>query len=380
MVKFRCGLVTLLLLPALASAQLAVHPAQVRQNGPWLISVQGEWPNGCGGEIRTQVSASSIDITAVPATGVDICTQVVLPFFELVNPRASSAEVDFGDSVTVNYRYDGELRGSIEVPFSESAAPAERFRTGSWVTSIANHGLFIDQQNDVLTAALFDYDADGQAVWYYAAGKVEGDVYIADMVRYGEIVCVTAPCERVAPVRQGRIELLLTDTDEIHARLVDVLESPRVVGADHLVYRQLDLSRSADLPQPGPGEPALPDLVGEWLGGVQGDGAREDDFQTQVIKYSGLDLGGAVDTHVFSAFAAGEGVPDPAPLLYRIRCDVGQPGAAARCQLEGYQSLGASCAAEFGYSAVGVDRVRSAVHCSSADADYDSVFHLFRLD
>lgn len=359
---------------------LRVYPEQPRKDGPLLLLVVDEWSNGCGGEIRATVSADQIEIAAQPSQA-ELCTQVITPFFDLIDPRErSDAEIDFADEVTVNYRFDGELRASQTIRFGTEITPAERFQTGSWTNgTLANHGLFIDQQGDVLTAALLDYDADGKATWYYAAGKVEGPVFSADMVRYGEIVCVTAPCPRAAPVRQGRVNLLWFDTDVLIADFSNVLESGLGQVYNQHVYQRLDLYRSPELPQPAPGELPLPDLVGNWLGGVQGDGARADDFRAFVIKYGGLDLSGAADAHYFDVYPGQGDGADPGQVEFRIRCAGGIVGSA-ECSLENYRSSGADCAANFAFSAVGVDRVRTSVQCSSDTLSFNSLFQLFRLD
>lgn len=381
-VSLLCCLLVCLLSGQVRAEQdaLRVYPEQPRKDGALLLLIVDEWSNGCGGEIRTTVTADLIEIAALPSQA-ELCTQVVTPFFDLIDPRErAGADADFADEVTVNYLFDGELRASRTIRFGSESGPAERFQTGSWTNAtLANHGLFIDQQGDVLTAALLDYDADGKATWYYAAGKVEGQVFSADMVRYGEIVCVTAPCPRAAPVRQGRVNLLWFDSDVLIAGFSGVLESGLGQVFNQHVYQRLDLYRSPELPQPSPGELPLPDLIGNWLGGVQGDGARADDFRALVVKYGGLDLSGATDAHYFDVYPGAGAGGDPGQVEFRIRCAGGVSGTA-ECSLENYRSSGADCAASFAYSAVGVDRVRTSVQCSSDTLSFNSLFQLFRLD
>lgn len=383
--------VGLLCLTTSAAAQLqrdslSVHPAAPQRDGPWLILLQDYWPTGCGGTVDTRVSADSIEIIARQSQA-DFCTAVVLPFQQLINPQdLAGRDFRFDPSVTVNYRYDDgqgtQLRDSTQFSFGADDNRPVQVQTGSWVAAgLESSGLFIDQQGEVLTAALLDYDTDGRASWYYSAGKVDGSVYVADMQSYAEIVCVTEPCSRAAPNHGGRINMLLRDENEVLVSFDGVLQSTRVAHQAVYAYQRLDFQRSPELADICCGTPP-PDLVGIWVGGVEGNAQRPDDFRSLVIKYAGIDLSSGLERHHFDVYPAdlSAGI-DPSLALFGISCGDERPvDGPISCSLQDYRYGELSCEASFGYAAVGVERVRVAAVCTGGDMPFESRFHLFRLD
>ncbi len=366
-----------LLLCMLASpvwASIRNFPTNISQQGPWFILVQDQWINGCQGSFEIEVTASTIDIHAVPFAGApgDFCAAVIVPFQYWVNPRDSAgADFQFDSSVTVNFHFDGELRSTEQVVFNELGNTPTRVQTGSWVTSLQNHGLFIDRQGDVMTMALFDYDGNGDATWSYGVGTIDGNVLSAELYSYGEIVCVTEPCDRTAPIRRGQVTMLVFE-NQLLATYVDALPSPSVVFTT-MVYDRLDFQRPPELNIPN--RQPLPDLVGDWIGGMTGDAVRPDDLRAVSISFGGGTGIGTINEWVFdvSTTASGE-------YLYSIFCTDIDQSRAPRCRVVGYFFGDYSCATDFAYRSVGVDRLQSAAACAGPEGSTESTFHLYRAD
>ncbi|MEZ5442898.1 MAG: hypothetical protein R3F15_15600 [Lysobacterales bacterium] len=323
----RCALTTLTLVHAsLALAgqdPLQVFPDQLHREGPLLILLTDEWPDGCGGRVDVVVSAAAIDLLATSTTA-EVCIDSLASLYELIDPLAETPGLVLNDTVTLRYQMNGELRHSRELSFSDQSNHTIKLQTGSWASNLENHGLFLDRQGDVLTAALLDYDADGRAAWSYAVGRIDGNAYSADMVRYGEIECVTTPCSRAAPVLTGRINLVFTFENLLIASYDSVIESPLAQLYGTMQYRRLDFQRSANLPPLDPNRVSVPDLEGVWLAGVQGAGTMDDDFGIVTIRYAGSDSPPDVDgLHLFEAFAGQDldgQTPPPEGLRFAILC------------------------------------------------------------
>jgi hypothetical protein len=170
--------------PSTALAQLIlpdrmiIHPYYPSSNGPFLVEIRDEWPNACGGTVSVQVSAERVQILARETVG-PVCAQVITPFRALINVREQAPEgTVFGSHVLVRYDYSNgqtqQSRQVRDVSFDEFTLDQIVLQSGSWVTpELESSGLFIDQQGDLLTAALFDYDENGRASWHYGVGRVD---------------------------------------------------------------------------------------------------------------------------------------------------------------------------------------------------------------
>ena len=373
----------LLLLSHAALAQnpvpFQIFPDQVHRDGPLLILLADTWPSGCGGTVSVETTAEVIELIATSASS-DFCPAAVTTLYELIDPLVSNEGVRLADTVTVNYRLDGEFRFSRQLSFAEQPNTTVKLQTGSWGSELANHGLFLDRQGDVLTAAMFDYDSEGQATWYYAVGRIDGTAYSADLIRYAEIQCVAAPCSRAAPQRMGRINLIFPYENLLVGSYLDALESPLAQLYGTMSYQRLQFDRSAGLP---PGEfccQTIPDLAGVWLGGIPGDGALADDLGILTIRYAGPDsLGGDNGRYLFEAFAgqfdAGQ---EPTVDDFRFALTCGAPDYL--CRMAGAVRQDAACQVEFHHSDVGVDRVNVPALCDTDSGQVASRFMLYRQD
>ncbi|MCB1606241.1 MAG: hypothetical protein KDI71_04605 [Xanthomonadales bacterium] len=246
----------------------------------------------------------------------------------------------------------------------------ERVQTGSWVTTLQNHGMFIDRQNDVMTMAIFDYDSEGRATWSYGVGTIDGNVVSAELYSYDEIVCISEPCDRTAATRRGSVTMLVFP-NELLATYVDALPSPSV-RADTFRYNRLDFQRPAELDVPD--HAPLPDFAGNWLGGFTGDATRPDDLRSVTITYEGGTGIGAITEWYFDVFATASG-----DYLYTIFCSDLDPTRAPRCRVSMFYD-DSTCSTDFTYRSVGVDRLQVPATCSGPAGSAESSFHLYRTD
>ncbi|MCB1607202.1 MAG: hypothetical protein KDI71_09535 [Xanthomonadales bacterium] len=384
----RIWIVLALLIGTSANAQLAyqpisVYPANLNPDAPFLILVEDSWIDGCGGSVALRVSPGIIEVEATLASPIlgRVCTAVLVPFKRLINPRDLVGEdFEFADSVSVNYLVNNgngpELRYTRQISFGAGTNPATRAQAGGWVTpELASSGLFIDQQGEILSAALFDYGDDNLGNWYYAAGPVNGNVFVGDMSAFGLIQCITQPCERAAPVSNGRINILLRGANEAIVEFSQI-EFPGSVlqsGEDAVVYHRLDFTRSPGLPSdPLDGDLALPDLVGSWVGGMASADLGVDDFRTLRVSYAGFDNSHGVAGHRFDVFNGNATAGDPS---FQIYCaDLRPVDGNVGCSLQGYRfgsDQGSECTAEFRFADVGEERLRASAVCGGSALEFE---------
>ncbi len=391
MVKAWIAAGALIFASATVNAQLlfepvTVHPAAVNRDAPWLILIDDSWADGCGGTVQTRVSPQLIEIEGTlssPMLG-QVCTAALVPFKQLINPADLVPQgFVFADNVTINYLVDNgngaQLRYSRQMQFSSQPNQTVRAQPGGWTTGLLqSSGLFIDQQGGILSAALFDYGTDNLASWHYAAGPVNGSVFVADLSTFGLINCVTAPCDRAAPVADGKIYMLLRGANEAIVSYRQIPFPGSVVNDsdDAVVYHRLDFRRSAQLPlDPIDGDLPLPDLVGQWVGGMVNADLGVDDFRSMRIEYAGFDDSRGVRSYRYNVFPAAIGEPS-----FQIDCADNRPlDGPVGCSLQGYRygsGQGVACDAFFEFAAVAEESVRAAAQCG----DTTLAFELYRRD
>lgn len=381
-----------------ASAQmlpdrLSLHPQHIAADAAFLIKIEDYWPNGCGGELSVEVQADSILILGRSAQFSEprACTEALLPFTRLINPRDYAPQgLRWANLVKVEYRLDTgtgpELRESESFVVSDEPNAPAAAEIGTWSTPLlANAAMFIDQQDSLLTAALFDYDSDGRASWHYAGGMLNGNVYIAPMQRYGLVECVTTPCPRAAPVQTGSVRMLIDARSRMWVEFDNVLANAPIAGA--IEYTRLDFQRSPEL---AAAELPAPDLVGRWVGGVAATfGPRGEPLPAAVsqwdVVYGGYDNSESglqrVFYHAYPAplFTA-DGRPPSQPLAWRVECvDLRPADGPLHCVIGDYPHPQGSCTVSFEFEAAGHSQVNAKADCGVPSASFGADFNLFRL-
>lgn len=366
----------------LASEPLKIFPAAPVADRPFLLLVEDAWLDGCGGAVSMTVSTERIQVVSKLASpDLDVaCTAVLLAFKQVLNPRAAAPEVDFGEQVTIEYFYDAgtgpELRASRTIAFGEGSLPPTTVQTGGWVTpELESSGLFIDQQGETLTALLAEYDANGQATWYYGAGRVNGSAFSARLESFGEIVCVTEPCDRAAPADGGRVDIILRDRDELVVAYDGVLTSGRVNEDQAFVYSRLRFERAEALSELAV---PIPDLTGRWVAGVGGVNGRPDDYRSVEIAFDRVTMDGGIPRFVYRATPLDD--RDDETRAFEVVCADERPVDGIRsCKLAEFAYAEGDCRASFEFAAAGYARVRAAASCDNTFV-LETRFDMFRLD
>ncbi|WP_395792535.1 hypothetical protein [Aquimonas sp.] len=373
------------------SQRMSVHPENIAPEADFLVLVEDNWPDGCGGEVRVTAQASVIDIVAEaarPPLGT-ACTQALAPFQRLIEPRAELARgSQFAASVKINYWYDigsgPTLVESVVVVFNDKGNSPKQVDTGTWSTpSLGNSGLFIDQQSGLLTAALFDYGRDGNATWHYTGGWVNGNTFVGPISRYSTVVCVTAPCPRALPMAVGRVRMLLDARSRMLVEFVDVL--PPAAAGGGLEYRRLDFERSDSLAN---ASLDIPDLTGHWMGGVASAAAADSspipgEVKEWWIAYGGRDDEGGITREFFHAYAEplgpADGRPPATPLVFRIECaDLRVVDGPVECGIHDYPHSVGACVVSFGFDSAGQAQLSAKAECNGSRS-FAAGFHLFRV-
>jgi len=365
---------------------LSIHPQNIRAGDTFLIHIDSAWSNGCGGEIITSITADAIDVTADPIGRIAgaVCPQVIVPFHDLINPYdLVDASFRFSDNVTVNFSFIGDdgqksLIASKTIVFSDQANTTKTAESGFWVSNdLAYSSLTIDQQQNVLSLALSDFEEDGKPLWYFAAGPVNGNVFSGIMFSYNSgIVCVTEPCPRAVTDKNGRVYMLINDRNEVITKYVGLLD--RNLFSDDLttVYQRLELKPNADLPT----DPViLPDLTGEWVVGVESD-TDIAEFAKYTISYGGesLDTSG-LTSYVFSASITNS-ASTRIEADFTISCIDQRPlDGPLDCEVNNVEYKNSSCVIRFPFSAVANNAVTASADCDGAtDARNDTRFIMYR--
>ena len=375
-----------LLMSGTAFAGLRLDPVRVfpeapQRGQPVLLLVESMWPNGCGGKLETQVFANRIEIIAKPNRNPSVvCTQALVPFTELINPAPLlPANVAFADRVSVRYLVRGEgasdqLMDEDVINFGATAPARAALLSGSFSSnSLALSGLFLDQQEGVISTLLSDYDERGSSSWRFGAGVLHGNVYVGDLTRYQQIVCVRAPCPRATPSSTGKISLLLLNQNEVIARYQDAL-TPELDGSYR--YQRMVFTRAATLPGPQQEESWLPDLVGEWLVGVTGNQRENAAFKRYRIEYLGRSQ---VDARSFDRRFAAVSLTDLND-TFAINCSDARPvDGTISCNLRDFPALARRCDASFEPSSVALGQLRIPATCTRVGDVLATEFLMQRL-
>lgn len=288
---------------------LEVYPAHVTKGEGFLISLNGYWPNSCGGRFYTEIVNDRMIFTADPVSRTSriSCAEIIVPFNELINPE-DMVENDFvfADTVTVEYhmyRINGEKEkvGETELIFSDIPNKNASIESGYWVTDkLSYSSLTIDQQSNMISTTLSDYDIDGNPVWFFSSGTMNGNTYIGEITRYTtNVACIPAQsCPRAIAEQTGHIYILVNDNNDLTVKATGLKDSQ--FFEDYTArYRRNVLSVNPLLPQ---NQIDLPDLTGRWIVGFESDTSRSE-YNQYIIEYTGVDDSNqnAVEKYLFSA-------------------------------------------------------------------------------
>jgi hypothetical protein len=352
---------------------LSIHPAKPQSGQPILLLVQSSWNDGCGGVLDVRVSSTRIDVFQIPNNAPGrVCTQAIVPFEEIINPQETLGNTRFANRVEVRFfRRNSNLSDALIdtdiVEFSATAPATSNVLSGSFsARSLDVSGLFIDQQEGVLSALVSDYDSQGRSSWRFGAGKMHGDVYVGTLARYQQIRCVTTPCPRAAADAVGEINLIALNANELFVSYRNVLSSDVAATATYR-YERLVFNRAATLPSAESPDSWIPDLVGEWLLGVTGSNRENAEFKRYRISYNGRVFSDSnQQNRRFSAVS----VTNPTD-IFEIICRDDRPvDGDLRCRLSNYRALQKTCDASFTRPEVTLGNVRIAARCDTLDTEF----------
>lgn len=352
---------------------VTVHPANPQSGQPILLLLRSFWNDGCGGTVDVRASAERVDVFQIRRTAPDlICTQAAVPLELLINPQEKlPANTQFANRVEVrlfmrNFEGVDELLDSDVVQFSSTPPSSRNVLSGSFsARTLDVSGLFIDQQEGVMSTLLSDYDEQGRSSWRFGAGKMHGDIYIGDLSRYNQIVCVRAPCPRVAANSVGKIYLIALNANELFVSYRDAL-APDVSGITTHHYQRLVFNRGARLPGESSADAWIPDLAGEWLVGVTGTNTENAQFKRYRISYIGrlvIDPNGPIRFSAQSVTNRADG--------FEILCSDDRPvDGELGCRVESYSALQRVCSASIAPEDVVLGNLRVAAECDGVDTEF----------
>jgi hypothetical protein len=353
---------------------LTVHPSNPQNGQPILLLVQSSWNDGCGGALDVRVSSARIDVFQIPNNFIDrLCTRALVPFEEIINPQESlAANAVFANRVEVrffrrNFNLVDELVDTDIVEFSATPPAISDILSGSFSTrSLDISGLFIDQQEGVLSALLSDYDNQGRSSWRFGAGKMHGNVYLGKLSSYQQVRCVTTPCPRAVADTVGEIHLIALNAKELFVSYRNALSSDVAASAAYR-YERLLFNRSATLPSAESLDSWIPDLVGEWLVGVTGSQRENAEFKRYRISYVG---GIFTDSNPQNRGFIAVSVTNPSDVFEFICRDDRPVDGDLRCHLSNYRALQKTCDASFTGADVTLGHVRIAAQCDALETEF----------
>jgi hypothetical protein len=352
---------------------VSVHPAKPQTGQPILLLVQSRFSNGCGGSLDVRVSPERIDITQIPRTGVEICAAVISPFDVLINPQDRlAAGASLASRVEVRYFIRNasgtdELADTDTVEFGNAAPAVSNVFSGSFASErLSVSGLFVDQQEGVISTMLTDYDEQSRNSWRFGAGKMHGNVYVGELSRFQQIRCVTVPCARAVADAVGKIYMIALGPNELFVSYRNAL-APDVSGSGTYRYTRLTFNRPTTLPGAESLDAWIPDLEGEWLAGVTGTSQDNADFKRYRIRYLGRPLIDPVSLdRRFIAQAVTNSVDS-----FEIICRDERPvDGTFVCRLNNYRAMARACEADFAPSVVTLGNLRTDAECNAVATEF----------
>ncbi len=403
----RCGALILLLAVAGQAAakvdpsiagEFSVHPRAIGQDGNFFILVEQPASDHCTTDVQMQISPEAIDLWVAPlADGA--CTSSGQPARRtLLSPRDGvGKDYPFAQTVQLRYRLvsDNEVieldAQEIRIGVGAGASPPERVDSGSWINAeLPFASLVVDQQDQIISLSLLDYDHVGRPIWLYASGELDGNTFSGELYRYRESVCRLKNCKRASGEEKGRIQMVMVEGNDLVVNLDTASHlSSRIEAHRAYSYARIDLTRSPEAARIDASGARIPDLVGTWVAGTAGAGnhsARTSAFEAMTVEYMGpANLHNR--EHIFLAFPGaerlklGDGVFPTAAVRYAVSCLDERPEREQTvCQLMPMSESGSGCIASFPLQAVGVDRISAEATCNDEVGSYATRFEMFRLD
>lgn len=402
-----CGAVsiTLLAFPLVGKAggakmiggELSVHPEHISRDTRFLILFKQDLRNFCTSEPSLQVTTTSIDITVSPMPDSACTEDRIAASTRLMSPvDVVGPSYPFADSIEVRSLLVSDNEVTIletrQIAFSEVQNPPARIQSGSWlVGELGSSSVFVDQQDGIMSAALLDYDLNGQSTWAYTSGELAGNTFSADLKRYRESICALPNCDRANPEEAGHVYMLLHEANELIVQYDSASFSDQIKTGSAYTYRRIDFARSPEAQEIDRTGALLPDLVGEWVGGftgVEGDPDRPAVFQALHLEYLGPSSI-SINEHSFLAFSGTGRSPIIAPVfpsgdvLFSITCVDRRPETeATQCYVLNVLSLRVeACIAQFELGSVEHDRVSADAVCvDGEEGRHLTRFEMFKLN
>ena len=352
---------------------VSVHPAEPQSGQPILLLVRGYWTDGCGGKLDVRASAERVDVFQIALNTPGIfCTTALVQFDEIINPQEHlPANTRFAGRVEVRFfrrTFDTPdvLISSDTVEFTNKAPAAPNVVSGSFsAKTLEISGLFIDQQEGVVSTLLSDYDEQGRSSWRFGAGKMHGNVYVGDLSRFHQIACVTTPCPRSAANAVGTINLIALNANELFVSYRNAV-APDVSGTSTHHYQRLVFNRAPRLPREPSADAWIPDLLGEWLVGVTGTNTENAEFKRYRISYVGKLVIDPTGADRFSATSVTNSRD-----FFEIVCSDDRPVDGVQgCRVESYRALQRTCDASIAPSDVVLGNVRVAADCDLVETEF----------
>ena len=378
------------------AGEMSVHPKSITAQTRFLILIDQPASDFCTSDVQISIEPAQIDLWVVPMSGA-ACSISGSPARQTIfSPRDLVPEsYTFEEQVKVRYRLisDNEVidLDNQVIRFVQLRALPERVESGSWITpKLPQSSLQIDQQEDLISLSLLEYDMGGRPIWLYSAGRIDGDTYEGDLFAYRETMCRMKHCSRAGSQKKGRIRLILRDTNDLVVQYQTGINlSSRVDTEAGYAYQRIDLVRSPEAQKIDASGAQIPDLVGNWVGGIITDGGNADrpsSLEVLDVEYLGPS-GVKNQEHIFLAFAGSGrrqisgGVFPKDQVRLAIVCTDHRPETQrTQCQVMDIAQQSASCAGEFPLASVGAERISAPARCSDAAGPYDTRFEMFRLD
>lgn len=192
-----------LLLPSLLAVSFNLHaqtridvvPAAPSAGQRFDLTISGQWPNGCGVELRRQSLEDYTITVVIGQRRAEVCTQVVSDYSLPVNPFAEGTSARAGTyKVRYELELDNEPRRLLAFSLIAVGSPTTfdfRPESGNWVaepggtysTSGGGVSIALERQGASLVALTNFFDPNGKAEWLFGSGPFGGGAAKLELMR-----------------------------------------------------------------------------------------------------------------------------------------------------------------------------------------------------